>query len=968
MQRFDCLDPNTQVLGPHFLEASAGTGKTFAIENVFARLLSHMELNQILVVTFTKAATRELKKRIRAAIRNSKEVKKFDEAQIFTIHGFCMRMLQEHGLEAGLPVGLKQEHSEGRVDAALKDFLEFQCSEILAPEQLRYLLKDSVSELANLLKTKEPLKAGLTFQGRWGNFRAALQKWAGEVPDLVSLFQEIQPKYKAFSSKNFGKQVEFLAAAFQNPEDCSLFRKLIVPSKKVLTHLKPENRKVKFKDHPLPPVFEWACQELAPLLEAASNSEEILADLLWVWKPIQRKILLEEGGITPDEILRLMGSAVEHPLFQEKVRGRYRAVLIDEFQDTDPLQWKIFRSLFLDKVDAFYLIGDPKQSIYRFRNADLYTYLEAKRAFSSDSQYHLDTNYRSSPAMIDALNRLFDRNWLTLPKLSLTLPYVPMKAGLTSVPSLSDEKSSIHFYPSDSEGPESVAREILRLHAETQSFSAFAILVKDRYELAEYAKHLKQHGIPVVRKSRMPITETLAFESLYEWMDAVRYPQNMGKAKRVLAGPLGRYLPKEILALNQSPFPETRSILDKEGVIVALRAYLSSARGLSSAFLADWEQVLELFFAWVEKHGFQFERAERFFHHLMQKHEDELPNQRGEGDQEGVQIMTMHASKGLEFDIVFATGLGSKSSSEDAEESAEKMRQLYVAMTRAKRRLYIPVPQNQKIDTPISQFLSHISEEELVRLKAEKWICWESIDRSQTTFLDLSLAQDKVISKDVQIPDPVLSYLLSFSSLAQGSEEFTAPPFEEATSEYTKHNLPRGTEIGVFIHNLFETVFSTSAWHHPEMIRKIVSEQVAGSQWKNWEKVIYDLVLEAIHAPIQDGWCLAEIPEDRVAVEKEFLFQQEDHFVKGFIDLIVERDGKIYLIDWKTNWLGPSDLFYTDEQIQKVLLAHQYPLQASIYTKAILQGWEIAPDKFGGAIYFFLRAGKAVFWRPTIYG
>ena len=116
MQRFDILDPATPILGKRFLEASAGTGKTFAIERLFVRLLqeSDVQLPEILVVTFTRAATRELKMRIRAALeeRSEKKVQKalllFDQAQIFTIHGFCQRLLSELAFEAGSGFDLQQ--------------------------------------------------------------------------------------------------------------------------------------------------------------------------------------------------------------------------------------------------------------------------------------------------------------------------------------------------------------------------------------------------------------------------------------------------------------------------------------------------------------------------------------------------------------------------------------------------------------------------------------------------------------------------------------------------------------------------------------------------------------------------------------------------------------------------------------------------------------------------------------------
>ena len=150
-----------------------------------------------------------------------------------------------------------------------------------------------------------------------------------------------------------------------------------------------------------------------------------------MWNPIAEKILLEEEHLNPDEILLQMRKAIELPLFAKQVRQKYTVAIIDEFQDTDSVQWDIFRSLFLEgpALRAFYLVGDPKQSIYRFRKADVYTYIQARDFLGEEHLYHLDTNFRSSKKLIGALNAFFARDWLTLPKVNRTLPYIPVQAG-----------------------------------------------------------------------------------------------------------------------------------------------------------------------------------------------------------------------------------------------------------------------------------------------------------------------------------------------------------------------------------------------------------------------------------------------------------------------------------------------------------------------------------------------------------
>src|SRR5690606_15460837 len=125
-----------------------------------------------------------------------------------------------------------------------------------------------------------------------------------------------------------------------------------------------------------------------------------------------------------------MQKAIDVPKFKAKVRQKYQAAIIDEFQDTDKVQWDIFQKLFIEEpLQALYLVGDPKQSIYRFRKADIYTYLAARVTLGEENAYVLDTNYRSSKSLVSALNALFERPFLYLPKLKEILPFYPVKAG-----------------------------------------------------------------------------------------------------------------------------------------------------------------------------------------------------------------------------------------------------------------------------------------------------------------------------------------------------------------------------------------------------------------------------------------------------------------------------------------------------------------------------------------------------------
>ncbi len=240
------------------------------------------------------------------------------------------------------------------------------------------------------------------------------------------------------------------------------------------------------------------------------DPKKIFGCLQRSWKKIEEPILSEELFFGPDELLKRMRVAVERDAFASCVRKKYRAVIIDEFQDTDPLQWEIFKILFLDPINplrAFYLVGDPKQSIYRFRKADIYTYFEAKDMLGPSAHYSLGTNHRSSLAMIGVLNALFDRNWLSLPKLQMTIPCPAVIPRSEASSDFSDEKGAVHFIGARSFEDCALpfaAMEIERLMPLLKSPSSFAILVKDRYQADAAVQLLRDRLIPVYARAIPP--------------------------------------------------------------------------------------------------------------------------------------------------------------------------------------------------------------------------------------------------------------------------------------------------------------------------------------------------------------------------------------------------------------------------------------------------------------------------------
>lgn len=990
MQRFDCLKADCPLFGPHLLEASAGTGKTFAIEHIFVRLvLEGMDLERILVVTFTRAATRELKTRIRSNLEKalasleeqraewdylnqyigSEEAKRllrdalglFDRSQIFTIHGFCFRMLQEFAFEAKVGFGVPHPDLGKKIPDGLRlaalDFLESGIDEKwLCPEQMSTILRKnpSLQQLSKRLFYSKGGK-GSSFAELTEQCKAALHCWNIEEGRLLEDFYAIKEGFKK-KAGDHEAQVRALA-------NCDL-RILLKEKGSLFKFVSAGNRKVKMPPHaPLhyPGFFDWAAAHIAPLVE--EGNKKGLRLLQMAWQPIEQKILTGEEHLGPDEILNKMKESIQREEFAARIRNQYEGVIIDEFQDTDATQWEIFEKLFLN-AKALYLVGDPKQSIYRFRKADVYTYLHARDLLGENHLYHLDTNFRSSKQLIGALNALFSREWLHLPQANRALPYIPVQAGKGESGSFTDGKGSVHFMVGEGD-PDDLfnttflpyaVNEIEKLQGES-----VAILVKDRYQAQMTLDLLRERGIAAVAKSHIAIGETVAFQAIRELFEAILRSRSQSCIKVVELGPFGGDL----------PFDDYKLLLVEKGLVPFARAFLTQGmqeRLKKGGFYADVMQIFEFLFAWEKEESFTFEGLARFLDELEALEADEGGRRLMEVDENAVQVMTIHTSKGLEFDTVFALGLISPTPEPEEEANeldAEKLRLLYVCMTRAKTRLYVPmvrgVAEAEGTQSAMELFLKYFELDELKKLTQSESI---SIETLQAPFVlpekaVFRTAPPPAISYAAPLFEP--SYLSSFTSLARPKEIKIEEPL--ASDPLTLHTMPRGAETGIVIHGIFEELFSAKnpIWQEPDAIDKLVEEALRFSPLFPWKIPIQEMVREIVAMPL-GPLSLSELQPSQVQVEMEFVFSKAPDLIKGFIDLVFFHEGKYYFLDWKTNWLGHTDADYAAMNLQKSMEDHDYGLQAALYGEALRR---YIKEGFGGAFYVYVRGKSFLHFNPA---
>lgn len=903
--------PGSSLLTDHFIEASAGTGKTYTIEQIVKRMICEegLTLKEILIVTFTNAATFELKERIRKLL--AKEgLLDFGEEAIYTIHAFCQKALKDFTFEANFPLetvdpapDLLKQIARDALKGDLASFHPKQIDKLMALHR-----QDSealVARLARLIACRVPIEGGPTYQESNEQIQAILAPLdrALFLQDLLAL----APCYSKFCDRKKELKPEMKSGLTRLAEGHWIESPLLF--------FTPDNRLKRATETSLhyPGVLErlmpFAARALDPLYLLASLAEKIRLKA--------ERAIEENEWIFFEDLIQKMRQNLTNASFVKALRNHYKAVIIDEFQDTDPDQWEIFSTLFLHHL-PLYLVGDPKQAIYRFRRADIYTYLEAKKQISSLET--LDTNYRSTPALVEGLNDLFADLSFPLPRTGEELLYQPVKAGKTEeslMPPIvllraQDEAELFH-------------KVIAALQAHPELTAA--VLVKDRYQ-AERFKAVCP--LPVRLRRARCLLDSPAAQFMEELLTAIVSPHHSSALQLLLEGRLKQIAP--------ASFWQWHHLLQEEGILTCIVQVLQEIgptlmqQPQGELLYHDLLHIAEILEERDE--GDPLEALDKL---VQEDAESESLKGRQLFEEQAVEVMTIHVSKGLEFDLVCPIGLAlAPTSSRDlvyfegkltpAEEclqahekeiEAERVRQIYVACTRPKKRLYLPL-----IEGEFSPIRS------LVEGKRFPELYEQSVSppkKEETLSPPLSLTW-----KGASQP------IVSFSSLVQTHMD----------KKQQVLAFPAGAEVGVILHRILENINFTRP-----VTPQIITPFIAHTLLAPFTKEITQVIERVRTTSLPDGFTLAEVDPTKILRELPFIYPFEEGYCKGFIDLVFEHKNKIYIIDWKSNVIEGS----IEEESER----HQYPLQAQLYREAISRFLKTIDSDFEVAVfYFFLRMEK----------
>jgi len=1031
LKRFDCRE--IELKGKNLIEASAGTGKTYSIALLFLRMvLEGMKADSILTVTFTNAATAELKSRIINFLKTAGAVldgsvksdcpdeirdiisryeasagrdtvvqrlaaasKDMDNVQIFTIHGFCRRMLADNAFEAGVLFNMEiAPDIEETVRGAVESFWR---------REIQHIPADVLPAISS---------------GRWFSIEGLMDLVKGRrnVIDLVILPE---------SGKD-SLSWEHKGSIFNTGDDGGLCSDLVVLFRRLLTEVNG-----------------------AVAVETAKN-----------------------GATGFDDLLKLIDAALNDPAKKDilisSMKKKYSAVLIDEFQDTDSLQYSIFERLFGGGHHVMFFIGDPKQAIYSFRNADVFAYLEAKKKLNEDRQYTMDVNYRSSRMAVNAVKAVFRRE----------NPFVIPDIPLPEVESSSEEENGLYlkgvpvpgmeikFIRKDAALPfelssdrsrmvyrvkhdfakrkavSDICASIIEMLKEGSAYtiteknthrelkpSDIAVLVNSNTDAELVRNSFSKYGIPFVMASN-----TSVFES-DEAFDMLIVLEAMFKCipGRIKAALLTRFFGRtadDIIRLSEDApemekwygfFSRLGDIWERHGFLVAFSELLEeegtygriSSGGSGERRLTNVRHLMELMNRNESDSGISPEASLRWFKEKMNgKSSSEDEQLRLESDDNAVTITTVHKSKGLTYPVVFCPDLWRKAEVSNtalfhsyhddsgrpvmdfnvkdreaagkhvSELLSENLRLVYVALTRARYTTVIywgTISGNES--TPFA-YLFH-GEKGFVKTAGDEKLMNDLVNMEKNSNNSVK------VSDVISVPQGILKMKKgrgsgkgplrlhskivpqwvtgSFSSLTSGhlsGETFLETPPDEVVPEDDSVPsegilaFPAGAKAGVVLHSVFEEM-DFSDRDAGGLISKMLDSagmrySEKGDDMTPW---VLDCVNAVLDAPLFNGKSLRNVEKRNCVAEMEFFFHTDNFdtkkitgllkekvalressfkgFIRGFMDLVFKLDGKYYLLDWKSNRLGSKVSDYGPVSMEMEMKKHNYVLQYMLYLSAL---------------------------------
>jgi exodeoxyribonuclease V beta subunit len=985
--------------GSNLIEASAGTGKTYSIALLVLRLVmeKNIPIQQILMVTFTRAAVAELELRVRAFVRLAAKVSRgqaiedaaitelvnaarsvhgadtisrrlaeaqllLDETSVLTIHGFCQRTLGEYAFETGQLFGAETLGEEEFLQLVHDSFHEFwrQHVTILHPELLELLLESGLDREDMLKLIREALGG-------------KLMRHLGDIP-------------RNFLTEDY--QQELLDSFQQSGID-------------------PAQTLSDIIHHITTMAIDWVVAEI-------------------------RQVKQARGFITYDDMIRLLHEAVltgsHRNQLSRHLQEKYKAVFIDEFQDTDREQYEIFQALFETNHILFY-IGDPKQSIYGWRKADIFTYFKAK---SKVNRIHvMNTNHRSGKDYIEAMNSFFlpepEFDTFAFQQHSDAIKYIPVQSP-------NENKKGTLCYKGEPVTPILISEHAKKKELQkavpalvTQLlFSGnytieipgkparavipgdIGILVRKNREGKQIKELLAQYGIASITIDDAKLLQTgEALDMLYV-MEAVKDISRKSINKALLTS-LGGYTPETLLTANEEAillrFRTYQETWKSRGVFEMLRQFLSDhalpllmeqAGGQTERRVSNILQLVEIIHKVSERKHYDEQEQIQWLKRSIdgELREGDEYEQRIESDEDAVKIVTIHKSKGLEYNIVLAPALDmlakeshiktlsyrhpetgkyivihkKRATDEEtgwgeAQQEQENRRLLYVAVTRARYQCLITANMASKYSKSCLRVFTKSIKSNKQGIPGVALHTPDAAVRKPAARMEVRL--ERTYARADYFSLSQLKWRrTSYSALNPEHTVFSTVSDPQAVMDgynrFIFRQLKKGAHTGNLLHYVFEHINFTEPGNWEEVVQRAL-KRLSGKTDTDYALGILRMLERIISRPLLPNGTLrlSEVSWQNRLNELEFdmpltLFntdmlqllsppetpfylrsgEEMEGILNGKMDLFFMHAGKYYILDWKSNHLGDNPEHYRPEQLSAAMTANNYHLQYHLYTLA----------------------------------
>ncbi len=1126
-----------------FIEASAGTGKTYTITGIIQKLIKEkIDLEKILVVTYTEKAAGELRERIRKACPKQD----VDNASIFTIHSFCQKTLSEFSFTANQCANLSLVE-----DTAIEDFIDLWIRNVLKEDsEFKKLFEDAQKQTTFINQLKRDFKQAVSkyYLNQAGKENEAI---VGLDTEYFMFFREQPLTYNQYNQLiNFSSIEDLLfiddfesvwkhlnsnlqakkAEAFRDDllNNINVNHILEYNSNSFRTNTVGEEIKddlIFFRD--LKKDFQALKKEVDVIPRISFLSTQ-LQKIYLAWQQQKEKNKMQSY----DDMLRSVREAVcsKNSKLKDQLQKKYTYAIIDEFQDTNQKQWDIFKTVFMEDADhTIIVVGDPKQSIYAFQGADVNVYANAIKSIEENggAAYSLQTNYRSTDSMVRACNLLF-KNFFDPDSKSIFTESKPSGTKLTAKYCDKEIKPVwIAGSPDNNTNEKDFARIAVQTIIDCCSwengktklqvndnqklrnvnFRDFAILGRTSTELKETERALRKAGIPFLRYKDGNLfygKECLQWISL---INAITAKDFTSTNRRILNEALfSDFFNISIDEVDNekydNPSCDERQLIIKWQQLAQQRKWAKLFEKIFAdtdienrlsrldkmQMLSKIRQIGNYALDYLYKNDCSLEDVSK---HLLRLSTDS-DSSMDEGDIvekgtdfECVQLMTIHASKGLEFPVVIVpAGLRQRNNNVPQvylyhddnnnaklsfapygktlsikEDDFERERIFYVAYTRASSLLVLPYydvwnPATDKTKAEMYEFLSRsissLFEEkgkqfineisdigkkyEELQADVQKLLAESKKNKEQQTAIqtekDVSTEASQLdTTKALSSKVPSLSiHKHSYSSLShkkavaeemtenggradkEGSEEqqLSLAGFDMAQNPVSyiavpgtnvvcppaitaPYNFPKGTKLGIALHEVFEKADFSSA-QDDEGLRRLITacfeKQTLSipegdpDQWLTYTaSILWNTVNAALPeisgtTPTGNYFKLSDLAAaDRIS-EAEFNMNTDltgalKNYCNGFIDLVFKRNvgGRdLYsILDWKSDTFDAGE--YYDGTLLKTHTDDRYSIQRVLYSYSLIK-WlatfypdeteaQVFENHFGGIYYAYVRGCHA---------